>query len=82
VLSRPVRALLVGLLLGYQRLISPMLGPHCRFTPSCSEYAIGAIRTHGAVRGSWLAVKRVVRCQPFFSGGYDPVPTRMGGIAR
>lgn len=59
---------------GYRRFISPLLPPSCRFYPSCSEYAVGALRTHGAIRGLWLAVRRLARCHPFNPGGYDPVP--------
>ena len=70
--------LLIGFVRLYQICISPMLvavmGPSCRFTPSCSEYAIQALRKHGAIRGSWYAVYRLCRCQPFAKGGYDPVP--------
>ncbi len=58
----------------YQVLISPYLGRHCRFTPSCSSYAMEAIEKHGALRGGWLALKRIGRCHPFCDGGYDPVP--------
>ncbi|HKX55947.1 MAG TPA: membrane protein insertion efficiency factor YidD [Xanthomonadales bacterium] len=58
----------------YQLLLSPWLGNNCRFTPSCSSYASEAISRHGAARGSWLAVKRLLRCHPFCAGGYDPVP--------
>ena len=68
--------LLVVLLTGYRRWVSPLMRPHCRFTPSCSAYAIEAISTHGALRGSWLTVRRLGKCQPFFTGGYDPVPPR------
>lgn len=77
-----MRRVLVGALTAYRRWISPLMGPHCRFAPSCSEYAIDAIATHGAVRGSWLAVRRLARCQPFFTGGYDPVPLRARGAVR
>lgn len=59
---------------GYQLLISPLLGPRCRFYPSCSNYAIEAIERHGIVRGSGLAIKRISRCHPFNPGGVDPVP--------
>ena len=66
--------LLQFLIRAYQLLLSPILGGHCRFTPSCSNYAAEAIRRHGALRGSWLAIKRIGRCHPFCDGGYDPVP--------
>jgi hypothetical protein len=66
--------LLIGLLRAYQYAISPMLGRSCRFFPSCSEYAIEALGRHGALRGSYLAVRRVLRCHPWNPGGYDPVP--------
>ncbi|MES2319213.1 MAG: membrane protein insertion efficiency factor YidD [Pseudomonadota bacterium] len=66
--------LLVWILRAYQLLLSPMLGQNCRFYPSCSNYAIEAIRTHGAGRGSWLAARRVCRCHPWNEGGADPVP--------
>jgi uncharacterized protein len=59
---------------GYQRLVSPLLGQRCRFAPSCSEYAKESIIRFGALYGSWLAVRRLVRCQPFCAGGFDPVP--------
>lgn len=58
----------------YQLLISPVLPPSCRFTPTCSAYAIEALSKHGAVKGSWLAVTRICRCHPWNDGGYDPVP--------
>ncbi len=73
---------LVLLLTGYRRWISPMMAPHCRFAPSCSAYAIEAITVHGALHGSWLAARRLVKCQPFFTGGYDPVPIRAEGAHR
>jgi putative membrane protein insertion efficiency factor len=62
------------LIRGYRYAISPMLGVHCRFHPSCSEYALDALARHGGWRGSWLALKRLARCHPWRSGGYDPVP--------
>jgi putative membrane protein insertion efficiency factor len=58
----------------YQRLLSPLLGPRCRFYPSCSQYALQAVEEHGAWRGSLLALRRLARCHPFNPGGYDPVP--------
>lgn len=58
----------------YQRLISPLMPPRCRFVPSCSHYAIEALERHGAARGGWLAAKRICRCHPLNPGGYDPVP--------
>jgi putative membrane protein insertion efficiency factor len=73
--------ILLALLAAYRRVLSPLLGPRCRFSPSCSEYAVTAIRTHGALRGSWLAIKRIGRCHPFNRGGYDPVPPRRGAIS-
>lgn len=65
--------IVIGLIRVYQLLISPLLGPRCRFTPSCSNYAIEAIRRFG-MRGVWLAIRRLVKCHPFHPGGYDPVP--------
>ncbi|HEY7928933.1 MAG TPA: membrane protein insertion efficiency factor YidD [Steroidobacteraceae bacterium] len=69
-----MRALLRLLIRGYQLLVSPLLGPRCRFHPSCSHYALEAIDTHGAARGTWLALRRLLRCHPLHPGGYDPVP--------
>ena len=73
--GRSVAALpLVGAVKAYQRLVSPLLPPSCRFYPSCSAYAVGALERHGAVKGSWLTVRRLARCHPFHPGGVDPVP--------
>lgn len=69
-----MRKILTSLIRAYQVLISPYLAPSCRYTPTCSCYAKESIEVHGALRGSWLAIKRVVRCHPFHEGGYDPVP--------
>jgi uncharacterized protein len=71
-LARPLAALVRF----YQLAISPLLRPSCRFAPSCSEYAYEALSEHGAARGSWLALRRLLRCHPFCEGGYDPVPAR------
>ena len=58
----------------YKRQISPLSPPRCRYIPTCSEYALEAVEKYGAVKGSWLAAKRILRCNPFHKGGYDPVP--------
>lgn len=65
---------LIMLINVYKLTISPLLGPRCRFYPSCSLYAVQAIQTHGAARGCYLALKRLLRCHPWHAGGYDPVP--------
>lgn len=69
-----MKTVLIALLRFYRYAISPMLGRNCRFHPTCSEYAIEAVQRHGALRGGWMAVRRVGRCHPFNPGGYDPVP--------
>ena len=69
-----MRALLIALIRAYQWFISPLLGPHCRFYPSCSQYAREALERHGTLRGSGLALRRLLRCHPWHPGGVDPVP--------
>lgn len=75
-LSRMAVLLPVALVRLYQILVSPLLGPSCRFSPTCSEYMIQALRIHGLFKGVWLGVRRIGRCHPFNPGGYDPVPGR------
>ena len=73
-LALPVRA--------YQLLLSPLLGPNCRYYPTCSAYALEALASHGALRGTWLSVRRVCRCHPWHAGGYDPVPAPGGAASQ
>jgi len=68
VIALPVRA--------YRLLLSPWVGHHCRYQPTCSEYALTALEKHGAIRGTWLAARRIGRCHPWGQSGYDPVPDR------
>jgi putative membrane protein insertion efficiency factor len=68
-----VKVVLIFFIRGYRLLISPLLPPSCRFTPTCSEYAIQAIEKYGALRGVYLGARRLLRCHPFHAGGYDPV---------
>ena len=64
----------IGVVVFYQRLISPVLPPSCRYRPTCSQYTLTALRRYGLIRGGWLGLKRILRCHPFRTGGYDPVP--------
>ena len=75
--------ILCVLIRAYQLVISPVLAPSCRFAPSCTEYARQAVAHHGALRGGWLSVRRLLRCHPWGGMGYDPVPDRVAGrVAR
>ena len=68
------KRIMLGMIRFYRRFISPMFPPCCRFTPTCSAYALEAIQKYGALKGGYLSVRRVLRCNPFHKGGYDPVP--------
>ena len=76
-----MRHLLIGFVRGYQYLLGPFLGNHCRFHPSCSHYAIEAIEVHGAWQGMGLTLRRLLRCHPWHPGGYDPVPEKSNQIS-
>lgn len=79
----PAKLILHGLIRGYQYVISPLLPPSCRYQPTCSEYTIQAIARHGALKGSWLGLRRILSCHPWGSCGHDPVPeTFPGWLAR
>jgi uncharacterized protein len=78
----PAAFLGIALVRAYQWTLRPVIGANCRFAPSCSEYAIAALREHGAVRGAAMAGWRVLRCNPWNEGGYDPVPAATAGAAR
>lgn len=71
--------LLRGLARGYQLFISPLLPPSCRYTPTCSQYALDALAAHGLLRGGWLTLRRLGRCHPWGGCGHDPVPPKAGG---
>ncbi|CAC5340560.1 hypothetical protein PA905_31010 [Planktothrix agardhii CCAP 1459/11A] len=71
-----IKTLLITLIKGYRLLISPLFPPACRFHPTCSQYAIEALETFGIIQGSWLALKRILRCHPYHPGGYDPIPPK------
>lgn len=70
----PAATACLALLWGYRTAVSPLLAPRCRFLPTCSAYATEAVDRHGAARGVWLALRRLLRCHPLHAGGYDPVP--------
>ncbi|MHB1611791.1 MAG: membrane protein insertion efficiency factor YidD [Sulfobacillus sp.] len=69
-----MKTIVVGLIRGYQKYISPMTRPSCRYVPTCSQYAVEAVTKHGVGKGGMMAVRRILRCHPLHPGGYDPVP--------
>ena len=71
-----MKTILKSIIKLYQKAISPLMPPSCRFHPTCSNYGLEAIETHGALKGSWLAIRRISKCHPFHEGGYDPVPDK------
>lgn len=73
-LNRIIQTIVLLPVYFYRRCISPLFPPCCRFTPTCSEYAIQAVKKHGVFKGSWLAIKRILKCNPWGGSGYDPVP--------
>jgi uncharacterized protein len=77
-----MRAIVRFLIRAYQRGVSPLLGPRCRFYPSCSQYALGAVERFGVARGAWLALRRIARCHPWHPGGFDPLPGAPATVAR
>jgi hypothetical protein len=77
-----MKTLPIALIRGYQHLFSPLFPPSCRFTPTCSQYAIEAIDRFGTFKGGYLATKRILRCHPFHPGGYDPVPQKPESLDR
>jgi len=71
-----MKTIMIALIRGYQKFISPLPPPSCRFYPTCSQYGIEAVKTHGALKGGWLTLKRILKCHPFHPGGVDPVPDK------
>ena len=72
----PLAGAVTALIVGYRRFLSPLVGARCRYHPTCSEYALVAVQRFGALKGSWLALRRVARCHPWHEGGLDPVPEK------
>jgi putative membrane protein insertion efficiency factor len=72
----PAQRLLIALIRIYQLALSPFIGNQCRFTPTCSQYAREAVEKHGAIKGTWMAIRRIGRCHPWHAGGHDPVPPK------
>ena len=77
ILNKIITALLLFLIRAYQLIISPILGLNCRFAPTCSEYAMESLKSHGLIKALFLAIKRIVKCHPWGGHGYDPIPTKI-----
>ncbi|MCG7335956.1 membrane protein insertion efficiency factor YidD [Sporosarcina sp. ACRSM] len=71
-----MKKILMGFIKIYQKIISPLTPPSCRFYPTCSHYGLEALEKHGALKGSWLTIRRILKCHPFHEGGFDPVPEK------
>ncbi|CAM4160348.1 membrane protein insertion efficiency factor YidD [Bacillus manliponensis] len=71
-----MKQILIGIIRFYQKFLSPLKPPTCRFYPTCSHYGLEAMKTHGALKGTWLTVTRILKCHPFHPGGFDPVPEK------
>ncbi|MFS0690926.1 membrane protein insertion efficiency factor YidD [Sporosarcina sp. 179-K 8C2 HS] len=71
-----MKTILIGIITIYQKIISPLTPPSCRFYPTCSHYGVEAIQKHGALKGAWLTIRRILKCHPFHEGGFDPVPDK------
>ena len=69
-----MKYIIIGIFRFYQKFVSPLTGPNCRFYPTCSHYGVEAVQKHGAIKGGYLTVKRISKCHPFHEGGFDPVP--------
>jgi len=77
-----MRKIISGIIGLYRYLVSPVLGPSCRFTPTCSEYAQTAVTRFGVIKGGWISIKRIVSCHPWGKSGYDPVPEKKSGLEK
>ncbi|MFC5602343.1 membrane protein insertion efficiency factor YidD [Sporosarcina koreensis] len=72
-----MKTILIGIIKAYQKIISPLTPPSCRFYPTCSHYGVEALQKHGALKGAWLTIRRILKCHPFHEGGFDPVPDKI-----